>query len=168
MTSFNQTAATMHNDSSMIEKDIMAEIQEFVRPQVYKWIFLFVFAILFLVGTVGNFLVCYSVWRSHSLKNVTNYFLVNLAAADFFVILICLPASVSYDMLSSWFLGLVMCKLSVYLQVGLHTHHCSQFKSFMLTVFLMITVHGIMNIHVSGLTSAVTLNRSWCLHICPL
>ena len=110
MTNVNSTGPSV--------EDIYNQIQEHIKPDVYHWIFMLLFVVVFLIGTVGNFLVCYSVWRSHNLKTVTNYFLVNLAAADFFVILICLPASVSVDMLRSWFLGEIMCKLFVYLQVG--------------------------------------------------
>ncbi|XP_052778044.1 orexin/Hypocretin receptor type 1-like [Mya arenaria] len=71
---------------------------------------------VFVVGMTGNILVCYSAWCSRSLKTVTNIFLVNLAVADILVLLICLPATVITDVMQSWFLGIIMCKLSVYLQ----------------------------------------------------
>lgn len=117
----NDTSCLDTTDRIPSDEEIFIQIQEFIKPEVYQLIFLVLFVILFFLGTVGNFLVCYSVWRSHSLKNVTNYFLVNLAFADFFVTLICLPATVSVDILRSWFFGLVMCKLFVYLQVSLRS-----------------------------------------------
>lgn len=115
MNSSNYTDS--ESNISYTYEDIFEQIQQVIKPEATHWIYLCLFTVVFLVGTVGNFLVCYSVWRSNNLKNVTNYFLVNLSVADFFVILVCLPPSISFDMLSSWFLGLAMCKLTAYLQV---------------------------------------------------
>lgn len=97
---------------------ILASIYDHIKPEFYHWIFFVLFTAVFLIGAGGNFLVCYAVWQSRSLKTVTNYFLVNLAAADLLVIIVCLPASVLSEGLQSWFLGPVMCKVFVYLQVN--------------------------------------------------
>jgi formate/nitrite transporter FocA (FNT family) len=43
---------------------------------------------------IGNALVCLAVWSNHSMRTVTNIYIVNLAVADFFVILFCLPPTV--------------------------------------------------------------------------
>ncbi|WAR24535.1 OX1R-like protein, partial [Mya arenaria] len=98
------------------DAQLLKLVKEFINPKVHHWIFLTLFLVVFVVGITGNFLVCYSVWRSRSLKTVTNTFLVNLAVADFLVISICLPVTVVSDVIQSWFLGIIMCKLSVYLQ----------------------------------------------------
>lgn len=76
--------------------------------------------LIFLFGTTGNIFVCLSVYRNHQLRNVTNYFIVNLAFADFLVILICLPATVVWDLSLTWFFGTIPCKLVMFLQVSLH------------------------------------------------
>lgn len=114
----NVTSSANSSASNISNEELLEEILEFIKPQFYQWIFIVLFTIIFVVGITGNFLVCYSVWKSHSLKSVTNYFLVNLAAADFLVILFCLPASIIFDTIQSWFLGLAMCKLFVYVQVS--------------------------------------------------
>ena len=75
------------------------------------------FLIIFVVGVGGNFLVCYSVWRSQTLHNVTNYFLVNLSVSDLMVMLICMPGTLTHDVTKSRFFGLAMCKAFVYMQV---------------------------------------------------
>lgn len=75
--------------------------------------------LIFLIGTTGNIFVCLSVYRNHQLRNVTNYFIVNLAFADFLVILICLPATVIWDLSLTWFFGTIPCKLIMFLQVSL-------------------------------------------------
>lgn len=73
---------------------------------------------VFITGLVGNALVCLSVYRNKSLQTVTNYYIVNLAVADFLVILICLPPTVYWDLTLTWNFGLVLCKLVPYLQVS--------------------------------------------------
>lgn len=73
---------------------------------------------VFVVGLIGNFLVCLSVYRNKSLQTVTNYYIVNLAVADFLVILICLPPTLYWDLTLTWYFGLALCKLVPYLQVS--------------------------------------------------
>lgn len=74
---------------------------------------------VFITGLVGNSLVCLSVYRNKSLQTVTNYYIVNLAVADFLVILICLPPTVYWDLTLVWNFGLYACKLVLYLQVSI-------------------------------------------------
>lgn len=74
--------------------------------------------LIFLFGTTGNIFVCLSVKRNYQLRSVTNYFIVNLAFADFLVILICLPATVVWDLSLTWFFDTIPCKLIMYLQVS--------------------------------------------------
>lgn len=74
---------------------------------------------VFVTGLIGNSLVCLSVYRNKSLQTVTNYYIVNLAVADFLVILICLPPTVYWDLKLTWNFGLIPCKLVLYLQVSL-------------------------------------------------
>uniref|UniRef100_A0A1B0CBY3 G-protein coupled receptors family 1 profile domain-containing protein n=2 Tax=Lutzomyia longipalpis TaxID=7200 RepID=A0A1B0CBY3_LUTLO len=67
---------------------------------------------------VGNALVCIAVYTNHSMRTVTNIFIVNLAVADFFVILFCLPPTVVWDVTETWFMGKTMCKIVLYFQVS--------------------------------------------------
>lgn len=85
-------------------------------PIHYPIIFLNV--LIFLFGATGNVFVCLSVYRNHQLRNVTNYFIVNLAFADLLVILICLPATVVWDLSLTWFFGTLACKSIMFLQVS--------------------------------------------------
>lgn len=94
------------------------EIEEFVFPKAWMWVLICFHSAVFVVGIVGNTLVCVAVYKNQSMRTVTNYFIVNLAVADFLVILFCLPPSVLWDVTSTWFFGVVMCKVIVYLQVS--------------------------------------------------
>lgn len=78
--------------------------------------------LIFLFGTTGNIFVCLSVYRNHQLRNVTNYYIVNLALADLLVIIICLPPTFIWDLSLTWFFGTLPCKLIMYLQVRHYLH----------------------------------------------
>lgn len=69
---------------------------------------------------MGNALVCMAVYTNYTMRTVTNIFIVNLAVADFFVILFCLPPTVVWDVTKTWFMGEAMCKVVLYFQVRIH------------------------------------------------
>ena len=89
-----------------------------IFPTTIEWILIAAHIIVFVVGLVGNFLVCVAVYRNTSMRTVTNYFIVNLAVADFMVILFCLPPTVVWDVTETWFLGDTFCKILLYFQVS--------------------------------------------------
>lgn len=99
-------------------EEILAEILSYIYPTAWMWVLICFHCIVFIVGLVGNTLVCVAVYRNHTMRTVTNYFIVNLAVADFLVILFCLPPSVVWDVTSTWFFGVAMCKVVLYLQVS--------------------------------------------------
>lgn len=71
---------------------------------------------------VGNALVCIAVYTNYSMRTVTNIYIVNLAIADFLVILVCLPPSVLWDVTNTWFFGNTLCKFITYFQVSFFTY----------------------------------------------
>jgi len=62
-------------------------------------------------------------FRNRTMRTVTNYFIVNLAVADFLVILICLPPTVLWDVTETWFMGNVACKMVLYFQVSVFSYY---------------------------------------------
>lgn len=92
-------------------------ISQVVLPVHWALLLIIINIIVFIVGLVGNTLVCVAVYKNHTMRTVTNYFIVNLAVADFLVILFCLPPSVAWDVAMTWFFGVAMCKIVMYLQV---------------------------------------------------
>lgn len=93
-------------------------LNEYIFPQPYEWVLIATHGIVFVIGLIGNALVCIAVFRNHSMRTVTNYFIVNLAVADFMVILICLPPTVLWDVTETWFFGTMMCRIVLYFQVS--------------------------------------------------
>ncbi|XP_076028725.1 orexin receptor type 2-like isoform X2 [Oratosquilla oratoria] len=98
------------------EEDYYLELEDYIFPTPFEWVFIVLNSVVFIVGLVGNFLVCCAVYRNHSMRTVTNIFIVNLAVADFCVLLICLPSTVTWDVTETWFFGNISCKLILYFQ----------------------------------------------------
>jgi hypothetical protein len=92
-------------------------LMDYIFPDIYEWIFIAFFSLVFIFGLIGNILVFYAVWSNVYLRNTTNFFLVNLSIADFLVLLVCLPPTVIHDIAQTWFLGEILCKIVSYLQV---------------------------------------------------
>ena len=108
------------NDYCVSDEEYVDMVIAYIFPTPYEWLLVASYCILFIGGLVGNFLVCFAVWRNHSMRTVTNYFIVNLAIADLLVVIICLPPTVLGDVTETWYLGSVMCKIVHYMQVGMH------------------------------------------------
>uniref|UniRef100_A0ABM0MEN2 Neuropeptide FF receptor 1-like n=1 Tax=Saccoglossus kowalevskii TaxID=10224 RepID=A0ABM0MEN2_SACKO len=71
---------------------------------------------VFVAAVIGNTLVIIVVARNAHMRNVTNYFLVNLAVADLLVAMFCVPFQLGYDIYTNWVYGTAMCKLTGFLQ----------------------------------------------------
>lgn len=57
-----------------------------------------VYAIVFCLGTIGNFLVIFVITRYKRMHNVTNVFLASLSTADLCLILFCVPVQVREEL----------------------------------------------------------------------
>lgn len=105
-------------NTTLTDEEYLNEIVNFIFPKMWTWVLIIFHSLVFVVGLVGNTLVCAAVYRNHTMRTVTNYFIMNLAFADFLVIFICLPPTVIWDVTMTWFFGVAMCKVVLYLQVS--------------------------------------------------
>ncbi|XP_053618332.1 orexin receptor type 2-like [Plodia interpunctella] len=101
---------------NLTRQDYEEMLYEYIYPHTYEWVLIGTHTVVFVMGLVGNALVCVAVYRNHTMRTVTNYFIVNLAVADFMVILFCLPPTVVWDVTETWFLGDALCKILLYFQ----------------------------------------------------
>lgn len=60
---------------------------------IYTVVMITINSIIFLLGVLGNGLVIAVFFKHYEMKTVTNMFIFNLAVADEFVLLICLPTT---------------------------------------------------------------------------
>ncbi|NXE48341.1 NMUR2 protein, partial [Casuarius casuarius] len=69
-----------------------------------------VYTLIFVVGVVGNFLVCLVIIKHRNMKTPTNYYLFSLAVSDLLVLLFGMPLEV-YEMWSNYpfLFGLIGC-----------------------------------------------------------
>lgn len=88
---------------------------EFVVFGLEYWILIGLFVVVFLLGISGNMLVCLVVWWNWNFRILMNVYFVNLVVVDFMVIVVCLFFILFYDVLEFWFLGIVGCKIVIYL-----------------------------------------------------
>lgn len=112
----NSTNCT--NDYCIPDQDYIELIEAHILPTRYECVLIAMHVIVFAVGLIGNALVCVAVYSNPTMRTVTNYFIVNLAVADFMVILFCLPPTVIWDVTETWFMGTVLCKVVLYFQVS--------------------------------------------------
>jgi hypothetical protein len=68
------------------------------------------YAILFFVGAFGNGLVIISILRSSRLRTVTNTYLLNIAIADF-LLLLSIPFLIVTILANGWIFGHILCKM---------------------------------------------------------
>ncbi|XP_076765786.1 orexin/Hypocretin receptor type 1 isoform X2 [Xylocopa sonorina] len=109
-------ATNCSNNYCIPDEEYIDLMINYIFPKFWDWVLIVSHSIIFVVGLVGNALVCIAVYRNHSMRTVTNYFIVNLAVADFLVLLLCLPFTVLWDITETWFFGLTLCKTVPYLQ----------------------------------------------------
>ncbi|WAR03319.1 OX1R-like protein [Mya arenaria] len=107
-----------HNDLCMVESDYFDFMYTTgIFPDTSQWILIAAYIVVFLVGLLGNVLICCVIWKNRSMRTVTNIFIVNLSIADIAVIVMCLPLTLLVDITETWFLGTVICKINQFTMV---------------------------------------------------
>ena len=109
--------STCSNAYCVSDEDYLTIIHSFIFPDAYEWVLILLYALVFFVGLVGNFLVCFAVGMNRHMRTVTNLFIVNLAIADLLVLILCLIPTVLEDVTETWYMGSVCCKIVKYCQV---------------------------------------------------
>lgn len=79
-------------------------------------VFLLIYAVIFLVGLVGNVLVIYFVLFYKRMQTMTNKLITNLSIADLLVICFCVPVTASQHFSHNWLFGEVVCRASGFVQ----------------------------------------------------
>lgn len=84
--------------------------------EIVKSMVPFVFLIIFIVGVIGNGTLVFIVFHNKVLHNAPNIHIVSLAIGDLLLIVITIPFTATIFTFASWPYGVVVCKLSEYLQ----------------------------------------------------
>lgn len=102
---FTTGTAETGNEGNFLELDDSTKL---IGVQV---VLILAYSTIILFGVTGNSLVIYVVYRFKNLRNVTNFFIVNLAVADLLVNMLCLPFTLVYTLYGEWMFGQVLCFL---------------------------------------------------------
>ncbi|VVC40494.1 Bombesin receptor-like,G protein-coupled receptor, rhodopsin-like,GPCR, rhodopsin-like, 7TM [Cinara cedri] len=105
-----QVALAMVNDSANMSVDAPNGYDYADRLETY--IVPALFALIFVVGTVGNGTLVLIFVRHKHMRNVPNIYILNLALGDLLVIISCVPFTSTVYTFPSWPYGLAMCKVS--------------------------------------------------------
>lgn len=93
-----ESAASDQNELSAISVNDTAVLVTAVED-IFRYdasvtaLMIIAYAVIFIMGLIGNAFVLGVVFRTPRMKTTTNYLLVNLAVADILVLLICVPAN---------------------------------------------------------------------------
>ncbi|KAK3758629.1 hypothetical protein RRG08_019539 [Elysia crispata] len=87
-----------------------------IENQVVRipWImslFIFLYSLIFLLGTTGNCLVVFVVIRNKAMQTITNIFITNLAISDILMCLLAVPFTPIFFFLKTWVLGTALCHI---------------------------------------------------------
>lgn len=124
MTNVNDSRNSTENPLCLLNRycetqdDYIDSLYEEIYPSTGKWILIVVYIVTFIVGLVGNTLVCFAIWRNPNMRTVTNIYIVNLSVADLAVILVCLPSTLVVDVTLTWFFGTAFCKINMFIMVS--------------------------------------------------
>ncbi len=76
------------------------------------------FSVVGIIGIVGNFLVMYVIVSDRKMRHsVTNLFVLNLALADFLIMICGIPDLAQFMINRGWLLGETICKVDRYILV---------------------------------------------------
>ncbi|EGT44263.1 hypothetical protein CAEBREN_22070 [Caenorhabditis brenneri] len=74
------------------------------------------FFIIFLLSVVGNSVVLIVIIKQRAMRSITNIYLMNLAASDMMLSVVCMPPTLVSMVMNCWMFGNYMCKILAYLQ----------------------------------------------------
>ncbi|KAK5646285.1 hypothetical protein RI129_004749 [Pyrocoelia pectoralis] len=111
---FNVTGLSIseNNDTTNLSNYLDIEDEEYIFDRTYiRIIFITIYSIVFCLCFFGNLMVILVVTISRRLRSITNFFLANLAVADFCVGLFCVFQNLSIYLATDWILGDFLCKM---------------------------------------------------------
>ncbi|KAL9950386.1 hypothetical protein ACROYT_G042874 [Oculina patagonica] len=89
------------------------ESGNFIEPAPMRWTLRLIFIIVFIVGVIGNAVVCVAVIRRKRMRTSNNIFTFNLALCDLLNVMIFLPTQMAaFENNHNWATGDFMCRVA--------------------------------------------------------
>ncbi|CAH1246498.1 NPFFR2 [Branchiostoma lanceolatum] len=105
--------STLANSSDVFHM----EIPMLKHPPAVIAIFVVGYVITFMATMIGNCIVCYVILKIPHMRNVTNYFVFNLAVSDMLSAIFCMPFTLVDHIIRGWPFGEAMCKVFPAMQI---------------------------------------------------
>ncbi|XP_033747659.1 RYamide receptor-like [Pecten maximus] len=87
-------------------------------PEAFQFTLLAMYAVTSIVVLLGNGMVCYTAFKIHSFRTVTNFFIVSLALTDIIMTVSCVPFSILSNLFFHyWPFWDVLCPIVVFAQL---------------------------------------------------
>ncbi|XP_060829846.1 trissin receptor-like isoform X1 [Bombus pascuorum] len=109
----------MDNETSL--HDISLNEEYILDRTDVRVIFITLYSIVFVFCFIGNSMVIFVVTFSRRLRSITNFFLANLAVADFCVGIFCVYQTLTNYLMNSWRLGDFLCKVYMFVHALSYT-----------------------------------------------
>ena len=101
----------INNSTNPLDQSMLSN-ETYKEPPFMKWIFRFVFVTVFIVGLIGNSVVCWTIIRRRRMRSSNYIFTFNLAFSDLVFVVFYVPSQMSaYENNHSWALGEAMCRI---------------------------------------------------------
>lgn len=84
-------------------------------PWWQQTVFFLAMISILIIASGGNLIVIWIVLAHKRMRTVTNYFLVNLAIADFLISILNMPFTFLFLMYQDWWFGTFFCKFSCFI-----------------------------------------------------
>ncbi|XP_017771182.1 PREDICTED: galanin receptor type 2-like isoform X2 [Nicrophorus vespilloides] len=122
---------SMDNSTDNSTIFVLAKEDVYIFDNIYVRIFFIsIYTIVFCLCFFGNFLVIMVVTLSRRLRSITNFFLANLAVADFCVGIFCVYQNLLNYLITDWILGDFLCKM----------YHFITSLSYTASIFILVVI----------------------------
>ncbi|XP_047364034.1 trissin receptor isoform X1 [Vespa velutina] len=149
--SYNGTFIDNQSYYQLSYNDSLSEDYIFDRTDV-KVIFILLYTIVFICCIFGNLMVILVVTFSRRLPNITNFFLANLAVADFCVGIFCVYQTLINYLMNSWRLGNFLCKVYMFV-------HALSYTASILILMVVCIERYLATVHPMKCKSMLTTSR---------
>ena len=102
----------MYNETFYDENKQFKDYNNFLI--IVKYALPIAYALITLMGVVGNGLVIWTILTNKKMKTPTNILILNLAAADILIVVMCVPFEAVGYVVANYIFGTVWCKISIY------------------------------------------------------
>lgn len=111
----NGTRYPFNDNSTTPSINRTESAEDFLLPWWQQTVFSLAFVAILIVASGGNLIVVWIVLAHKRMRTVTNYFLVNLAIADFLISVLNMPFTFIYLLYQNWWFGAFFCKFTVFI-----------------------------------------------------